>query len=239
MDIVYIVGKGSRWNNQELKYSLRSIAKHGKNINNVCIVGYKPNFVSDKVIHIPCEDIGDKKHKRILNKILAAANSGLVSNDFLISSDDHFYIKDVDFDNYPIYYKHEVITINGTGEYFDSLKNTKQFLEANNLTLYQTNPHCNTHFNIEVYNKYKDLFDAGMEVQHGVETNCLMGNLLIKEGAECKPYRDVKVRLFKTRDQLLNKIGNSECFSIYDEAIGCGVGKYLNELFPDKCEYER
>ena len=61
MDIVYIIGKGSKWNNQELKYSLRSIAKYGINIGKVFIVGYKPNFVSDEVIYIPCDDIGEKK----------------------------------------------------------------------------------------------------------------------------------------------------------------------------------
>ena len=56
MDILYVIGKGSEWNNNELRFSLRSIAKYGKNIDRVFIVGYKPDFVSDEVTFIPCDD---------------------------------------------------------------------------------------------------------------------------------------------------------------------------------------
>lgn len=239
MDILYVVGTGSHWNNNELKYSLRSIAKYGKNVDNVIIVGNKPSFVSDKVIYIPCSDTGNCKHTKILNKVIAAIKSGKLSKHFLISSDDHFYVKEVDFNNIPVYYKRETIEPKGGILYRKSLMETKDFLIKNELTTFQTNPHCNTHFDVDIYNKYMNLFTEGKKLPHGCELNCLMGNLLIKEGWESKKYRDVKVKRFATRKGLLDKIGDSECFSIYDEAIDCGVGKYLEELFPEKCKYEK
>ena len=240
MDILYVVGTGSKWCNNELKYSLRSIAKYGKNVGNVVLVGYKPHFVNEEnVIYIPCEDIGNKKHERILNKILTAAKSGKLSDHFLISSDDHFYIKETDFDQLPVYYKKEEMVGSERKSYTRSILQTKKFLQDNGLTIYQTNPHCNTHFDINIYNKYKELFDKGVTLPDSVESNCLMGNLLIKEGWEPQYYRDVKVGRFKNRKELLEKIGDSECFSIYDHAVNYGVGDYLKELFPKRCKYEK
>lgn len=43
MDILYIVGKGrSLCDNKELRYSLRSLAKYGKNIDRIFVAGYCP-----------------------------------------------------------------------------------------------------------------------------------------------------------------------------------------------------
>ena len=57
MDILYVVGRGSTWNNNELKYSLRSIAKNGINVDRVFIVGYIPDFINrEEVICLPFED---------------------------------------------------------------------------------------------------------------------------------------------------------------------------------------
>lgn len=236
MDICYIVGTGSNWRNWELRYSLRSIDKYGINVDKVVIVGNIPHFVNqNEVICIPCDDIDGPKHNRILHKILIAVNSGKLSNDFLISSDDHFYVKPTDFNNLPVYYKNEVIKGGDKNSYHKSLSETKEFLQQNGLTTYQTNPHCNTHFNIEVYNKYKDLFELGKQLPNGIESNCLMGNLLIKEGYEPEYYNDVKV---KSLQSLKLKLQNSECFSIYDCAIRSGIQDYLEEQFPDKCKYE-
>ena len=239
MDILYIVGTGSNWYNYELKYSLRSLEKYGKNIDNVAVVGFKPHFLNDKIIHIPCEDIGKNKHSRILNKVLTAIKSGKLSDHFLISSDDHFYVKETDFNNFPVYYRREDIEESDGGEYFRSLLETKEFLKQNKLTTYQTNPHCNTHFDVNLYNKYKDLFEAGMKLPDGIEMNCLMGNLMIAEGSTPQFFKDTKIGRFKTKNELIKRIGDTECFSIYDEAIKCGMDKYLKELFPKPSKWEK
>ena len=56
MDILYIIGKNkSLCSNFELKCSLRSIAKYGKNIDRVFVAGYCPEWLSDEVIKIPYE----------------------------------------------------------------------------------------------------------------------------------------------------------------------------------------
>jgi len=112
VDILYIVGTGSRWRNNELKYSLRSIAKNGYNINRIFIVGEIPNFVNtESVICIPCNDPTKIKHYNMLYKIDKVIKSTDIGKDnggkFLVSSDDHFYIKPTNFAEYPIYWRGE------------------------------------------------------------------------------------------------------------------------------------
>ena len=57
IDILYIVGTGSHWNNYELRYSLRTLEKYGKNIGRVFVSGANPGFLSDKIIYINIPDI--------------------------------------------------------------------------------------------------------------------------------------------------------------------------------------
>lgn len=243
MDILYVVGTGSQWQNNELRYSLRSIAKNGKNIGRVFLVGYKPDFVSDKVIHIPCDDPGDVKHNNILHKVLFAAYNSQIDSHFLISSDDHYYMKPTDFNRLPVYYRKETIPERYEGtqmwnEYFISLHDTRYLLLENDLTIYQTNPHCNTHFDVGIYEKYRKIFDKGMQLPHGAELNCLMGNLLRKEGWELQPFYDAKLGNKCSMADIEKKVRKAECLSSVDGMGESQLAKYLEREFNKKCKYE-
>ena len=58
MDILYYIGKGSHHNNQELRYSLRALEKHCKDIGNVWIVGNRPHFLNNNIKYLWVEDSG-------------------------------------------------------------------------------------------------------------------------------------------------------------------------------------
>lgn len=245
MDILYVVGNGSKWDNNELRYSLRSIDMHGENIGNVYIVGFKPRFVNDNVRYIRCDDPYDKKHKNIMHKIRYAIENSDISDHFLISSDDHFYIKDVDFDNYPVYYTRELpdsydeeLMRNG---YYKSMLQTRELLLRYDMGIYQTNPHVNTHFRKDLYLKHKYIFDDAMELPNGGETNCIMGNLIIEDGCTPVLYNDAKLAdpKFGEKKLFLERIKDLECFSIADKALQFGVDKYLADMFPHKSKYEK
>ena len=57
IDVLYIVGTGSHWNNYELRYSLRTLEKYGKNIGRVFVSGFNPVFLSNEVIFTSIPDI--------------------------------------------------------------------------------------------------------------------------------------------------------------------------------------
>jgi len=239
MDILYIIGAGSTWANNELRYSLRSVAKFGKNVGRIFVCGVNPGILSDKVTFIPCDDPYDMAHKNIQYKIDYAIRNSDIGEHFLLSSDDHFFVREVDFNEYPLYTKGILPDRTDKNQnYFLSLVETRNLLIKANLTTQQTNPHCDTHITRSVWEKTTDLRVSGMNLPHGVEVNCIIGNQLIADGMKPTPYRDVKIRNFKNIAELKRKIGDNHCFSIYDSAIGCGIEEYLQQLFPTPCEYE-
>lgn len=245
MDILYIVGTGSKWENNELRYSLRSIDKYGINVGQVFIVGEKPSFVNDNVIHIPCKDRYGSfmKHNNIHHKIGKAIKSGLLSEHFLISSDDHFYCKPTDFDNYPVYYREREIPTRvpeGTkpNTYWFSLFETRRFLLENRLPIYQTNPHANTHIDTRIWNSHEALFTQAYGIHFGAEINCLMGNLMVASGIEPQPIQDCKIYRFDDRAAFDEKIKDVHVFSMADTALKHGIGDTLQEMYPEKSRYE-
>lgn len=89
-DLVYILGHGSKWQNNEIRYSLRSAAKnlpHGK----VFVIGCKPEFLN--VEHIPAPDPYDHKTKNAIFKMLLACLNPAVSDPFILMNDDFFVLK--------------------------------------------------------------------------------------------------------------------------------------------------
>ena len=55
IDVVYVLGTGSNWDNNEIRFSLRSLAKNLKGMGRVFVVGERPAFLQN-VIHIPAKD---------------------------------------------------------------------------------------------------------------------------------------------------------------------------------------
>lgn len=242
MDILYVVGTGSVWGNNELRYSLRSIAKNGKGIGRVFLVGHKPDFVSDEVIFIPCDDPYGQPHKNILHKVLHAVEHSDIGRHFLISSDDHYYTKPTDFDKLPVYFREKAIPEKVQDRwsiYFNSLHDTRGILLERGLTIYQTNPHCNTHFDVEVYRKNKDIFDLCMWLPNGGELNCVMGNLLIREGWKAAPFLDSKLSSRMTLAEVEFLAKKTECLSSVPGIAQSALAKYLEREFNKKSKYEK
>lgn len=239
MDILYVIGTGSKWNDNELKFSLRSIEKNCTGVDRVFIVGHKPAFVNSHVFHIQCSDPYDTKHKNIMHKVTFAIRHSDIAQHFLISSDDHFYIKPTDFNAYPIYNKQEIPeSVSKINHYWQSLIDTRKLLIENNLSIWQTNPHCNTHFDVSVYNENKALFDKGMTFQYGAELNCIMGNLLISKGYPHEDYRDIKLNADTTIYKWKDNVGDAHCISSAPNIYETYTGDFLKKEFPYKSKYE-
>lgn len=88
MDYVYITRNGD---NEELRYSLRSIAKNAPE-GRVWLVGGKPDWFNGG--HIPVKD-KSSKFKNIAACLFAAASSDEVSEDFILMNDDFFILENI------------------------------------------------------------------------------------------------------------------------------------------------
>ena len=108
MDVVYILGSGSSWNNNEIRFSLRSIAKYGIGVGQIFVVGTLPAFLSDEVIHIPAEDIYNPMQNadgNIAYKVMLACQDERLSDNFLFINDDHILLKPIDLKDIPAFHK--------------------------------------------------------------------------------------------------------------------------------------
>ena len=88
MDAVYICRHG---NNEELRYSLRSI-ENLKEVNNVWVIGGKPNWYVGN--HIPVQS--STKYTHAITNLHVLTRQKQISEEFILMNDDFFVIKPVD-----------------------------------------------------------------------------------------------------------------------------------------------
>lgn len=107
MDIVYPVRPGD--NNDELRYSLRTLEQNYPQHGAVWIVGYKPNWVTN-VKFIPGNGHTGPKHHwnwNVYRNILSAAEHPDMPAEFVIFNDDFFITQPVA--DIPVYYHGSLI----------------------------------------------------------------------------------------------------------------------------------
>lgn len=93
MNFVYVVGTGSRWGNNELRYSLRSLANvAGK--HSVIVIGHAPPWLSNNAIHIALPDSGKDPIVNVTSKIRAAVVD--LPDEFVLMNDDFFVMRTVE-----------------------------------------------------------------------------------------------------------------------------------------------
>lgn len=129
IDIVYILGTGSSWQDREIRYSLRSVEKYVANPR-IFIIGQCPRWLTG-INHIEAEDTDKNKIINARNKYLRAASCPDISDNFILMNDDFFILKEIT--EWPYYSRgtfHKMIRRHPTkgGYYFKSLRDTKNRL---------------------------------------------------------------------------------------------------------------
>ena len=246
MDIVYVVGKGSRVNNLELRMSLRSICRFGRNVGKVIVVGAPPKWVSDAAIKVDVEDKYPYKHSNIMICLERLVDMGIVKGEFLYSSDDHFYVKVSDFANYPYYIKSErlresVRRNDDFYKYHKSLVDTRLFLERHGFPAKNYSQHCNTHMVSTVFSDYKTLLHETYKLTYGVEPTSFVMNIwsTLPNAPTAVPRNDVKICRAQTVEDIKEQIGSRECFSIGDAVFKSrAIREFFSSTYPRKCVFE-
>lgn len=129
LDLVYVLGTGSRWRNNEIRYSLRSVERHLPHAR-VFVVGYLPKFMRN-VIHLDCSDPTQNKLQNSIHKTLRAASDPRVGERFVLMNDDFFFLKPVK--KMMVFHRgtmSETIARHPTkaGYYYDAMRRTRQML---------------------------------------------------------------------------------------------------------------
>jgi hypothetical protein len=135
IDIVYILANASKWQNNEIRYSLRSIEKNlDLKIGRIYIVGFMPKFIQDlEVSNIDVQDKYTNKLQNAVRKIKAACNNYHITDRFILMNDDFFIMKKVSEIKY-----WSKGSLKGSmarhktkgGYYYKAIKETKELLEG-------------------------------------------------------------------------------------------------------------
>ena len=249
VDILYIVGKGcSDWRNNELRYSLRSIAKYGRNIRRVYIAGFIPYWVDQEQVHcIPVKDETSNKHYNILHAVEQAVERGNLSERFLYSSDDHYYTRPVDFDTYPCYWRGIELpdTLPNKPRWYDiTMKSTHDVLSAFGLPTHFFAWHGNTWFNARLFNEQRFMLlrRLAQTMEEACDPSTLMLNYWLATEPDTMPEMiartDGKVTPADTLEDVARKAAAKEVISSTD-AAGAALREWLMREFPNPCKYER
>lgn len=233
-DVVYIVKPEER--NDELRYSLRSLAKNLKH-DRVFFAGYKPAWVQN-VVHIPTEQIPGQKHPNSLRNQLAAYTHPDVSDTFYLFNDDHFIMK-----------RHEEMPVINWGDLNHAISNCRSLgvsfrhsmVTTRDLLLSMGLPTLNYQLHIPCVIPKKQLvhvfenFETPRPNGAWLHQVTLAGNMFGWGGNSYT--EDVKVHELYVLPQGIER---KAFLSTSDQSFEYGlIGQYIRAQFPEKCQYER
>lgn len=220
MDYVYICRSGD---NEELRYSLRSVVKNAAH-NNIWVVGNKPDWYVGNYIEV--NGIGNKfDNTTNCYKILPSIKE--LSEDFVLMNDDFFILKQID--NVPIFYDGTLndkinnhVDINGLSQYARVLIKARKELIKKGIK----EPLC---YDIHLPMVFNKTLLSNMEYNNNAPRSTY-GNIYKIGGKEIK---DVKI--YKN-DKAINIDGLS-FISSEDNSFNL-IKEKLETMFPDPSVYE-
>lgn len=219
MDILYYIGNGSMHQNRELRYSLRALEAHCKDIDNVWVVGNKPPFLADGVKYLWVEDDG-LWWQNAFRKTMAAIKAG-ISEEFLLMNDDFYMMQDFYAAKYPHYHKGD-IGDTPKNKYQEVIVNTRRILEGMGKSYKHYGVHCPMRIKASKYKELAPFYEDGSQP---VSARCLYGNLFCRG----KQVADNKFATLKS--------GETGCYSSKEWA-GDAL-KRLKELYPTPSKWEK
>ncbi len=241
-DVVYILGTGSTWANNEIKYSLRSLARHLYIARHVYIVGELPRWGITEVRHIAFPDPHRNRERNIMEKIMQACLDERISDDFLFMNDDHFFLQNYQTNAFPFYHQGDIWPHyekkNPNQRYARAMYNTFTLLKEHNLTTRHYDVHYPIMINkaqfIQVYKRWQNEWDWE-RFSDGFIVKSLYCNTV---GVSGKQITDCKMNRYMGQEEIDNFLKEKSMFSIADIALNDALFNTFNKLYPNKSKYE-
>lgn len=253
VDVVYILGRGSTWQNNEIRYSIRSFEKHFKDLRNIVIVGEKPSFVRG-AIHIPASDkMNVNKDCRMAIKIKAACKDPRVSENFILCTDDTMLLKDLGFEDFTGWHEGRMLydaekDMADHKRYAENEKNTdpsrwfefvyntgveleKRGLPDNNYD----RAHCPQPVNKEEFLQVISEWD--MENNQYTISNIYNNSSKLFEGKNIDG-KNLKVYGHLSMEQLKEVAKDKYCINMNDNGLNEAMRQFLLTVFPNPSKHE-
>ena len=179
MDALYVLGKSSKYNNLELRLSLRSLETNAKDLESVFIVGEKPNWIKN-VVHIPVDDVYTRENN-VFRKILTACKVD-ISKNFFFMNDDFFMMRPFVMADYPYFVNGEIVGISNPSRYQEIQNKTLNELQSKGITrVMDYRVHCPIVLNKEKFLMLENYYKSGKLEKVGYSPRILYGNFFVED----------------------------------------------------------
>ena len=228
MDYVYITRNGD---NEELRYSLRSIAKNAPE-GRVWLVGGKPDWFNGN--HISVRDKASK-FKNIADCLYTAASSDEISDDFILMNDDFFILENI-ANFLPLYGGTlaskiaSYTSLLGPTAYSGILGKAMKYIQSKGV---EQPLDYDIHVPLQI-NKEKFL---ELVPRDTLAPRSVYGNLANVGGTEILDVKTYNNPRYRSKSYTYDK-DNSPFISSNDDSFSILYDSILAEMFPDPSPYE-
>lgn len=237
MDAVYIVGPWAE--NEQLRYSLRSLARNMPYVDKVWIVGSAPAWVSGAAGKILLEPLDDKFDNQ-RQSLRAACADDRISEDFVLMADDMFAL--VEMDHLPVWHLGPLdllikrVTKRGeTAENNQWVRGLVEMLSQMREWGFK-NPFAYEGHNPLPFNRKRLAHLIDTATRSPFLAGCVYG---ATQGPVGQLGDNVKVGELGSRELLSAMVSGLPFLSSEDDAFEFGnVGTFIRTIFPDPCIYE-
>jgi len=240
MTLLYILGTGTKHDNIELRWSLRSVAQFALGIDRIVVAGNPPEWLSGDVERCHYQQHLNRTNRNIPDTAFAAVKSLGLTGDVVLGYDDCILTAKTDFRFLPLMcraWSLPSVPANPNNGYFRALVETRKFLIDNDMPSIDFEQHAFKVFSADSLMRHADLVRRSIDdSMFGVTADCLFSNLTLKDG----PNRPVVFR----KDMKLRKVTEAEltvpwCTSFSDAAFDDPAFVPLMNRHYSPCRYER
>jgi hypothetical protein len=230
--IVIPLGRGSKYNELELRFALRSISKHLTGYGDILIVGEYPPWLNG-CIHIPATDGTQtyEKERNIFNKIMLACNDERISDDFLFMNDDHYLLRDYEAGAFPFYYDGRLSEKLTVTQFKQTVNNTMRAVLTRDPTY--TDVHCPILYNKHLFRRLEQ-YDWSVKYGYCIKT------LYCYESIHGMCYEhDLKIKDPLPYAEIIHQLKGRSWFSIGDGAFAGDIRQVLEDLYSVPSKHEK
>lgn len=234
--VLYPLGVGSKWLNNELRHSLRSL-EFVEDLAGVVVCGDNPGFLSKNVHFIPNPVSYANPAVGIYSNILTACLHPETPEKMVLLNDDYFFCDAVNLASYPNYYIGSIQESlpRCSALYYPHLFETQEELKKKGFATFNFDVHYPLLIEkskvIELSRMY-EMFDR----QHGLTFKSLYCNTF---NVDATQRNDCKVQQGYDLGWWLRYVKGREVFSVSDVALEVGEGAaFIQTAYRKKSKYE-
>lgn len=241
VDVVYVVGEGSPWDDNELRFSLRSLSRNFPELRNVWVVGKNIPWLRN-VRHLPFPDpYASNKDANMISKVLRACIEPDLSETFVRFSDDQYLLLPTSCSDLGPYFRPDILQTKDfpATAWGRRIVRTGRELSSRGLPTLNYESHVPVLYSKHRFAETMLAYDYGQA--DGYAINSLYFNSVgVTQAVDLRAAR-VRAAIFRpgrSQTQLRAFVRSRKFLNHNDFGLDAGLRAFLAELFPEPSPYE-